>query len=203
MGYRISLYRCPKKDVDAIRDITDEEYEVNYDKIYAILKKEEIKYDTLANILDTGMEVRENLCSRIFTNKLKCEEDVSFYTISKDQLRNIIEKIRQRIFEYEWGNTIDYDNKIIGENIHGNLSWEKPTWDEAVRHVCRESRFDARMWANYLENEDGTKRYTNVDTSDNKWWITNGFGYRYCIFNFIHILKCFDWENDYLIAIGG
>ena len=30
-----------------------------------------------------------------------------------------------------------------------------------------------------------------------------GMGYEYCIFNFIHILKCFDWENDYLIAIGG
>jgi hypothetical protein len=27
--------------------------------------------------------------------------------------------------------------------------------------------------------------------------------YRYAIFNFIHILKCFDWENDYLVAIGG
>lgn len=27
MGYRISLYRCPKKDVDEIRDITwDNDY---------------------------------------------------------------------------------------------------------------------------------------------------------------------------------
>ena len=44
MGYRISLYICPKKDVDAIRDVTNEEF---YDKnVLDILEKDMIKYDS-------------------------------------------------------------------------------------------------------------------------------------------------------------
>ncbi len=204
MGYRISLYRCPKKDVDAIRNITDEDVEKSEWGIFDVLRKEQIKYDTLAHVLDTGTEVEDGFCSRVFTNKLAAEEDEAFYTISKEQLKNIIEHIRKvNIFEWLWGNTVNYDKQEIGDKIHGKYSWEKPTWEEAVRHVCLESRFDARMWNDYWLDDDGSKHYMNVDLSDNKWWITDGMGYHYCIFNFIHIYKCFDWENDYLIAIGG
>lgn len=202
MGYRICLYRCPKKDIDPIRNITNKEFD--YGKVYEIIEKEQIKFDTLAFVLDTGKEIEENLCSRMFTNELDIECDMSFYIISREQLLNIIEYIRKNnIFDYMWSHTVDYDNKEIGENITGKYSWEKPTFEEAVRKVCLDARFDARMWNNYIINDDGSKKYTNIDTSDNKWWITNGFSYKYCIFNFIHILKCFDWENDYLVAIGG
>jgi hypothetical protein len=167
-------------------------------------QKEQIKYDTLAHVLDTGDEVKNNLCSRIFTNRLDAEDDQSFYTISREQLLNIIEYIRKNnIFDWEWGNTVDYDKKEIGDKITGKYSWDKPTWEEAVRKVCIDARFEARMWNDYWIDDDGSKHYMNIDTSDNKWWISNGMSYRYAIFNFVHILKCFDWENDYLVAIGG
>jgi hypothetical protein len=204
MGYRISLYRCPKEDVDAIRNITDEDYDKSDGDILDVLEKDRIKYDTLAHVLDTGTEVSDGFCSRIFTNELSIECDMSFYTISKEQLKKIIERIREyNIFEWQWENTVDYDDKVIGEKIHGPKSWEKPTFDEAVRMVCIDARFRARMWNDYYIDDDGSKKFTNIDLSDNKWWITNGMGYEYCIFNFIHILKCFDWDNDYLVAIGG
>ena len=204
MGYRISLYRCPKKDVDAIRNITDEDVEKSDYRIFDTLEKEKIKYDTLAHVLDTGTEEHDNLCSRIFTNRLSIEDDMSYYTISKEQLLNIIEYIRKNnIFDWMWSTTVDYDEKIIGDNITGKHSWEKPTWEEAVRKVCLDARFEARMWNDYWIDDDGTKHYINIDLTDNKWWISNGMSYRYAIFNFIHILKCFDWENDYLVAIGG
>lgn len=203
MGYRISLYRCPKKDVDDIRNITDEDIEKSESGIFDVLEKEQIKYDTLAHVLDTGTEVENNLCSKIFNNKLYIEEDMSFYTISKEQLLNIIEYIRKHnIFDYQWSHTVDYDRKIIGEGLTGRFG-EPATWDEAVRSVCLDARFDARLWNDYWTDDDGTKHYMNIDLSDNKWWISNGMSYRYAIFNFIHILKCFDWENDYLVAIGG
>ena len=204
MGYRISLYRCPKVEADAIRDITDEDVEKSEWEIFKVLEKEQIKYDTLAHVLDTGTEVEDGFCSRFFTNRLSTEDDQSFYTISKEQLLKIIERIRSyNIFDWKWGNTVDYDEKIIGEHLKGKYSWEKPTWKDAVRKVCIDARFQARMWNDYWTDDDGTKHYMNLDLSDNKWWITNGMGYEYCIFNFVHILKCFDWENDYLIAIGG
>ena len=205
MGYRISLYRCPKKDVDEIRNITNEDVEKSEWEIFNVLEKEQIKYDTLAHVLDTGKEVEDGLCSRIFTNKLDAEVDQSFYTISKEQLLNIIEYIRKNnIYDYMMSNTVNYDKKEIGEGITGKYSWEKPTFEEAVRKVCLDAWFDARTWADgWKDEEDGHMHYMNIDVSDNKWWISNGMSYKYAIFNFIHILKCFDWENDYLVAIGG
>lgn len=202
MGYRISLYRCPKKEVDAIRNVTDEEF--NDKNVLDILEKDRIKYDTLAWVLDTGDEEKNNLCSRIFTNQLEIECDMSFYTISKEQLVNIIEYIRKNnIYDYMMSHTVDYDKGIIGDAITGKYSWEKPSWEDAVRKVCLDARFEARTWADGWKDDDGTMHYMNIDLTDNKWWISNGMSYKYAIFNFIHILKCFDWDNDYLIATGG
>ena len=203
MGYRISLYRCPKKDIDEIRDITNEDVEKSGWGIFNVLEKEQIKYDTLANVLDTGKEVENDLCSRIFTNRLDAEDDQSFYTISKEQMLNIIEYIRKNnIYDYMMSHTVDYDKKIIGEGLTGKFG-EHATWDDAVRLVCIDARSDASLWDNYWIGDDGTKHYMNIDLSDNKWWISDGMYYKYVIFNFIHILKCFDWDNDYLVAIGG
>ena len=211
MGYRISLYRCPKKDVDEIRDITNEDVEKSEWGIFDVLKKEQIKFDTLANVLDTGKEVEDGLCSRIFTNKLDAEYDGSFYTISKEQLLNIIEYIRKNnIYDYMMSRTVDYDKKEIGKRLNPygiTTTWDNAVkqvcWDNAVREVCIDARFDAELWDNYWIGDDGTKHYMNIDLSDNKWWISDGMSYKYAIFNFIHILKCFDWDNDYLVAIGG
>ena len=211
MGYRISLYRCPKKDVDEIRDITNEDVEKSEWGIFDVLKIEQIKFDTLANVLDTGKEVEDGLCSRIFTNKLDAEYDGSFYTISKEQLLNIIEYIRKNnIYDYMMSRTVDYNKKEIGKRLspYGiTTTWDNAVkqacWDNAVREVCIDARFDAELWNNYWIGDDGTKHYMNIDLSDNKWWISNGMSYKYVIFNFIHILKCFDWDNDYLVAIGG
>ena len=211
MGYRISLYRCPKKDVDEIRDITNEDVEKSEWGIFDVLKKEQIKFDTLANVLDTGKEVEDGLCSRIFINKLDAEYDGSFYTISKEQLLNIIEYIRKNnIYDYMMSRTVDYNKKEIGKRLspYGiTTTWDNAVkqacWDNAVREVCIDARFDAELWNNYWIGDDGTKHYVNIDLSNNKWWISNGMSYKYAIFNFIHILKCFDWDNDYLVAIGG
>ena len=204
MGYRISLYRCPKKDVDDIRNITDEDVEKSEYGIFDVLEKDQIKYDTLAHVLDTGTEVEDGLCSRIFTNRLDAEDDESFYTISKEQMLNIIEYIRKNnIYDYMMSHTVDYDKKEIGDALTEKYSWEKPTFEEAVRKVCIDAKFDARSWNDYWTDDDGTKHYMNIDVSDNKWWISNGMSYKYAIFNFVHILKCFDWDNDYLVAIGG
>ena len=202
MGYRISLYRCPKKDVDEIRNITNEDVKKSGWEIFDVLKKEQIKFDTLANVLDTGKEVEDGLCSRIFTNRLDAEDDQSFYTISKEQMLNIIEYIRKNnIYDYMMSHTVDYDKKEIGEGL--NPYGITTTWNDAVRQVCLDARFDASLWDNYWTDDDGTKHYMNIDLSDNKWWISDGMSYKYAIFNFIHILKCFDWDNDYLVAIGG
>lgn len=202
MGYKISLYRCSKEEVDAIRNITNEEFEKI--DVFEILEKDRIKYDTLAHVLDTGEEEKNNLCTRIFNNNLDIENDISFYTISKGQLLNIIEYIRKNnIYDHLMSITIDYDKQIIGKEITGKYPWQKPSWEDAVRNVCLNARHDAESWDHWWKDEDNSKHYLNIDVTDNKWCISNGMSYRYGIFNFVHILKCFDWENDYLVAIKG
>ena len=164
MGYRISLYRCPKKDVDEIRDITNEDVEKSGWGIFDVLEKEQIKFDTLANVLDTGREVEDDLCSRIFTNRLDAEDDPSFYTISKEQMLNIIEYIRKNnIYDYMMSHTVDYDKKEIGEGLNPygiTTTWNDAVrqvcWDNAVRQVCLDARSDASLWDNYWIGDDGT-----------------------------------------------
>ena len=122
-----------------------------------------------------------------------------------------IEYIRKNnIYDYMMSRTVDYDKKEIGKRLspYGiTTTWDNAVkqacWDNAVREVCIDARFDAELWDNYWIGDDGTKHYVNIDLSNNKWWISNGMSYKYVIFNFIHILKCFDWDNDYLVAIGG
>lgn len=208
MGYRISLYRCPKEDVDAIRDITNEDV-INSDyEIFNVLEKDQIKYDTLANVLDTGTEEEDGFCSRIFNNRLDIEDDCSYYTISKEQLKKIIERIRQfNIYEYMMDNSVDYDEKTVGNSLKEfsveKLDYIPMDFDKATRKVCLEYRWDAQSWNMGYKDDDGEMKYFNIDLSDNKWWITNANSYKYAIFNFIHIYKCFDWEHDYLVALGG
>lgn len=42
----------------------------------------------------------------------------------------------------------------------------------------------------------------NIDLND-KWSISGSWEYEYMIFDLIHLLKIFDWNNDTLVAIGG
>ena len=51
---------------------------------------------------------------------------------------------------------------------------------------------------------DKGKQFFNIDLNmDDKWSISNGFTYEYLIFELVHILKIFDWDNDVMIVIGG
>ena len=49
-------------------------------------------------------------------------------------------------------------------------------------------------------------RLWNLDITVNlkdKWKVSGSNIYEYFIFDLIHILKIFDWDNDVLMAIGG
>lgn len=195
MGYRISLYVCDRKYVESLKDMTQEDADKTGYGFIENLQKNQIKYDTLANVLDTGHEVEDGLCSRMFSNKLDIEDDMSFYTISREQLINIIEYIRKNnIYDFLMSRTIDYDAcEKSGDKF----------FDANVRNICMEARSDAESWGYGWKADDGKYTYLNIDLSENRWWISDGITYRYAIFNMVHILKIFDWDNDVLVAIGG
>ena len=202
MGYRISLYCTPKEQVDAIREITYKDVvETDYE-ILKQLKGELIKYDTLANVLDTGREEELNLCTRIFNNKLDVECEQSFYTISKDQLKNIIYYICQHNnYEFMKTRDVDYDNKEVGKWYKQQFWSADERFDLSVRSLCLDHQHKTNNWK-VRTTEDGDTKCFNVDL-ESKWFVTDAWTYEYYVFNLVHLYKIFDWDNNYLVAIGG
>jgi len=196
MGFRFSLYCVPRETVEKYQNITSEEYESN--GVYDELTKEQVKYDTLTDIL--MHDSHGKFADKLFNNNLDIESDLSFLTISKNQLLNIIEEVRENhILKYFNGRRIDSDTEL-GEDWN-----EKTDVEEALRTNQGEWNWKANMWkVKWFDEEKGIYGYynINVDTND-KWTISGGWSYEYLIFDLIHILKIFDWENDVLVGIGG
>lgn len=198
MGYRISLYCTPKEQVDAIREITYKDVKETDYEILKQLKGELIRYDTLSNVLDTGREEELNLCTRIFNNNLDVECEESFYTISKDQLKNIIYYICQHNnYEHMVERVVDFESKEVGD------FWKRYglPFESAVSDICTYYKNNANHWK-VRTTEDGDAKCINVDL-DSKWCITNGWTYEYYVYNLVYLYKIFDWEHNYLVAIGG
>ena len=205
MGWRISLYCVPKETADKYKDITQEEYDACGDVIDE-LEKEKIKYDTLTDVMCSDTE--GNFSTKFFKNELDIESDMYFGTISKEQLLNIIEEIRvNHIIKWFDGRRVDKDDKL-GESWvnppYRYLKSESWTPEEAMRANQEEWNFKAYTWKYRWDGDNGTPHYYNMNIDmDNKWEISGGNTYEYLIFDLIHILKIFDWENNILMCIGG
>ena len=197
MGFRFSLYCVPRETVEKFRNITSDEYN-KLDCVYDELTKEKVIYDTLTDILMHDSQGK--FADRLFNNKLDIECDLSFVTISKEQLLNIIEEVRvNHILKWFDGRRIDSDTEL-GEDWN-----EKTDVEEALRANQGEWNWKANRWkTSWFDEDKGINGYLNINIdTNNKWIVSGGWSYEYLIFDLIHILKIFDWENDVLVAIGG
>lgn len=205
MGYRISLYCVPKTVVNKYREYKEEDYE-NNDDFLDNLKKDTVKYDTLTDVISSDNDNR--FSTRLFKNRLTIEDDMYFGTISKEQLLNIIEEVRNN-YVSKWFNDRIVTNKEIGETFKNPtalyLMKDEPwTPEEARKANQMEWNHKALLWKSHFKNDKGEERYFNINIDiKNKWIVSGGDLYEYLIFDLIHILKIFDWENDELICIGG
>lgn len=212
MGWRISLYCVPKKTIEKYRDITQEQFNRQYDEIWEEFRKDKIRYDTLTDVIQSGNEGK--FSSKLFSNKLDIESDIYFGTISKEQFLNIIEDVRvNHIIKWFDGRRIDGTDKL-GESWNdkdnhvfspNHLSWEKWSYEDAILANQGEWNIKADNWKyRWWDNENDSYHYYNINLDlNNKWNICGGMTYEYLIFELIHILKIFDWENDVIVAIGG
>ena len=208
MGFRISLYRVPTIEVEKVRDTTDETWGSSYE----VLSKDMIKYDTLTDIIMSDKE--DKFSSLLFKNELEIECDMSFSTISKEQLLNIIEEIRENhIAKYYSERTVETnkDKVILGEGftrpknqrpIQGRNDWTK---EEALEYNQIDWNHKANCWKmKWIDEKTNVPHYFNINVDlDDKWTISGSWEYEYVIFDLIHLLKIFDWNNDTLVAIGG
>lgn len=205
MGYRISLYCVPKTVVNNYREYKEEDYE-NNDDFFDNLKKEVVMYDTLTDVISSDGD--NKFSTRLFKNRLSIEDDMYFGTISKEQLLNIIEEVRDNYIS-KWFNGRIVTDKKIGETFQNLTLWylikDEPWTPEDARKANQVKwNYKALLWKSHFTNKNGEEHYhtINVDTK-NKWLVSGGDLYEYLIFDLIHILKIFDWENDELICIGG
>lgn len=197
MGLRFSLYCVPRETVEKYKNITSEEYD-RLDCVYDELTKETIIFDTLTDVLMHDYDGK--FSSKLFINELDVESDLSFVTISKEQLLNIIEEVRvNHILKWFDGRRIDSDTELGTE-------WKKDqNVEEALRANQGEWNWKANRWkTSWFDEDKGTNGYLNINVDpNNKWVVSGGWSYEYLIFDLIHIFKIFDWENDVLVAIGG
>lgn len=225
MGFRCNLFCVPKAIIEKYKDITQEEIKNDnvFDQLFDELESDCIRYDTLTDVMrsNTG----DNFYSRLFTNKLDIEDDVLFGTISKEQFLNIIEDVRLNyIVKWFDGRRVDGpDTEHLGsqwkelisyakskprffESDENNLSTKWSSNDALLANQFEWNR-KADYWKIVYHNKeliDKGKQFFNIDLNmEDKWSISNGSTYEYLIFELIHILKIFDWENDVMVVIGG
>lgn len=205
MGYRISLYCVPKTVVNQYREYKEEDYE-NNDDFLTNLEKDTVKYDTLTDVISSDNDNR--FSTRLFKNRLSIEDDMYFGTISKEQLLNIIEEVRNN-YVSKWFNNRVVTDKEIGETFKNPtalyLMKDEPWTPEDARKANQfEWNHKALLWKYHFTNRNGEEHYPNINVDIKNKWLVSGSGlYEYTIFDLIHILKIFDWENDELICIGG
>ena len=204
MGFRCSLYCVPKTVAEKWKNITEEEYSKNIDSIFDELEKEEIKYDTLTDIICSDYE--DKFSSKYFANKLDIESDMYFGTISREQLINIIEEVRtNHIIKWFDGRRIDRNGKLGESFTNPTALYMMKEWtaEDAMKANQGEWNIKADKWKyKWYSKEDKSCHYLTIDLN-NKWLVSGGNTYEYLIFDLIHILKIFDWENDVLMVIGG
>ena len=205
MSFRISLYCVPKTVVNKYREYKQEDYEKD-DKFLDNLEKDTVKSDTLTDVISS--DKGDNFSTPLFKNRLSIEDDMYFGTISKEQLLNIIEEVRNNYIKKWFSNRVVTDKKL-GETFQNPtelyLMKDEPWTPEAARKANQaEWNHKARLWQYSFIRDNGDVSYLtiNVDTK-NKWLVSGGDLYEYFIFDLIHILKIFDWENDELVCIGG
>ena len=200
MGYRISLYCVPKEIANKWKDITKSEEIKKFGELYSDLTKECMIHDTLNSVLRYSAD-DDKLCSRFFTNELEIESDMSFDTISKEQLLNIIEEVRVNHICKWFGERLIKDKDDLGEYWH---KMQIP-YDKALLANQGEWNIKGNEWKYKWKNEkynDYAYYHINVHI-DEKWQVTGGMNYEYGIFDLIHILKIFDFEKNIIMAIGG
>lgn len=205
MGFRISLYCVPKEIVHKYENFTEDDYRADENGImFDELQKERIKYDTLTDVI--GSDYADKFSSRLFKNKLPIEDDMYFATISKEQFLNIIEEVRvNHILKWFNGRRVDKDK--LGEvwlnppmYLYKDEEW---TAEEAMKANQAEWNIKANHWK-YEWGHDKKKHFLTINIDmDNKWIVSGADTYEYLIFDLIHILKIFDWENNILVCIGG
>jgi len=225
MGFKCSLYCVPKTVIEKYKNITQEEIQNDdvFDRMFDELKSNRIRYDTLTDVILSNTD--ENFYSRLFTHELDIEDDIIVGTISKVQFLNIIEDVRvNHIVKWFDGRRVDGpDTEHLGSWWKEHICYAKSkpryfetdendlsiTWssNDALLANQLEWNIKADNWKTvYSDKEliDKGKQFFNIDLNmDDKWSISNGFTYEYLIFELIHILKIFDWENDVMVVIGG
>jgi hypothetical protein len=215
MGWRISLYCVPKKTVEKYKNITQKEYDERYEEIHEEFSKDCIRRDTLTDVIGyCSAEDKDKFSSKLFINKLDIEDDMYFGTVSKEQFLNIIEEVRvNHIIKWFDGRRIDGTDKL-GKSWNdkdkpvfspNHLSWEKWSYEDAILANQGEWNMKADHWKyRWFDKEKNRYYYYDLDLNiDDKWKISGGMTYEYLIFELVHILKIFDWENDIIVAIGG
>ncbi len=148
------------------------------------------KHKNIENLIELGkyVEWRKDDCPDLLNNG-----DTELYVVDKEFLLFIIEEYRKLNHEYhaEFADKIRYLSEKFNkdENATINLNDFSCIGDLAMYFNKKQ-----REWS------EGESNLRLTKTNDGN--ITSSWTYEYSIFNLVHLLHTFDWENDDLIYYG-
>lgn len=177
MGYRMYLAKAKKG-----AKLTEE---TEIDGYFACNR------NNIENLIELGkyVEWRKEDCPDLLNNG-----DTELYIVDKEFLLFIIEEYRKLNYEYhfEFADKIRYlaDKFNKDENTTINLNDFSCIGD--LRNYFNRKQ---REWS------EGMSSNLRLEKSDDGN-ITSSWCYEYSIFNLVHLLHTFDWENDDLIYYG-
>lgn len=194
MGYRYSLYRVSKNDINTIKDISLSALEL---RAYNLGISSKSIYQILHNTinLDFIYELGE-----LWRDSTEVRIQRKGYPLFKDS-------DVQKIF-YE------ADPYVIGKEglLEAINIWQEKTVAFYKDLLADDTLFDTPLprtsseKINYhvhdLESYHSYNLAVNTD-ENNKWIISDAWTREYSIYNLIHILKTVDWEKDTIVMMGG
>ncbi|EPE2648811.1 hypothetical protein KW516_18715 [Vibrio fluvialis] len=187
MGYRIRLGKIPKSEHEKFIGKT-------YEESRALLAEGECFYRLKAHTelyeIGKNCSYENEHLTDFYSFDISELEESDFRILSRDGLIKLIDDYKADIAEYyaelfdkivEANNGNDREDLVLPEGISGEilsmLHAKRNDWcSEYSKIVQLESGRDGEM--------------------------TGSWRMEYAIFNIVHILKTFDWDNDYLIYSG-
>lgn len=195
MSFRISWYCVPKKVVDDVRDLSDndEKFEEKFENFYDEVHKDEMMFDFMTYDI---LEGENTLYTRLFNNHLECECDLFFGTCNREQLINVIDCARQHVEKFYRYRNIDKDGKceMVDDKWHSRCETLEQVRDDNQREISHR----LHKWSMSVD-----KSYDIDINPEHKWRVSSSCTYEYGIFDLVHILKTFDFENNYIVLYGG
>ena len=203
MGYRHYFYLVDKRDVELVKDKTQEElvqiaktYGADVDEEDGYFYFNDKKFMNKTEIYEFGKLYWDDTAERIYSKGVplfekeevqECFEDYCPYVMGQDAMLEAINVYKEKIVKYYKSLLVDGDTKDFGYFYD-----VEPENIKDIVLVCHHISDMLYHW----------DRMGVVDTDPENERISNSWMFEHQIFELVRLYKSIDWENKCLLFYG-